>query len=160
MLAVFSGVRFITLACRPFQSTIAFAPEGSPVDRRSTWITGEISSRSCRGLWLFRLFIRLKRLQCFADQPAAQLFFLFRGRFGVANDMNDAVPKNDAIRPNHFSDGESRSDLHRRDSRFLQLGRNRSAAARAGSSSRGEYHRIDSLKFGFGRHFTADAACI
>jgi hypothetical protein len=109
---------------------------------------------------LFLLLAGLQRLQCLADQSPPQFHFQFRRRPGVPYDMNDAIAENDAINADHLRNRQSGSDLHRRDPCLLQFGCNRSAAARAGSSGGGEYDRVDSLKLGFGRHFTAHAARI
>ena len=49
--------------------------------------------------------------------------------------MNDAVSEYDAIRSDHFCDGQCGSDLHRRDAGLLEFSRDRSAAARARPSS-------------------------
>jgi hypothetical protein len=48
--------------------------------------------------------------------------------------MHDAVTQHQAIGSNHLCNRQSRSDLHGRNTGFLQFSRDRSAAACAGAS--------------------------
>jgi hypothetical protein len=59
--------------------------------------------------------------------------------------VNNTIAEHNAIGADHLGNRHSGRDLHRRDSCLFQFRCNRSTAARAGSSSRGEYDRIDSL---------------
>ena len=74
--------------------------------------------------------------------------------------MNNAVTEHQPIRADHLGDGQRRSNLHGGDTRLFQLGCDRSAAASAGSSRRGENDRIDAVPFGLFRYFSAEAACV
>lgn len=66
--------------------------------------------------------------------------------------MHDTVTEYEAIDADHFGDGQRGSNLHRGDTGLLQFGGDRSAAARAGSSRRGEDDRIDRQSFCLLRH--------
>ncbi len=74
--------------------------------------------------------------------------------------MHDAATQDDAVGAHHLGDGLRGGNLHYRDAGFFQLGRDRSAAASAGSSRRGENDRIDAVSFGFFRYLSAEAACV
>lgn len=74
--------------------------------------------------------------------------------------MNDAGAEYDAVGTDHFGDGQCGRDLHDGNAGFLQLGCDRSAAAGAGASGRGEDHRVDTLQSGLCRHLAAEPARI
>ena len=105
-----------------------------------------------------RFTVVLQRGQRFVDQSPAH-FFLFLGRNAdIAHHLHNAVAEHDPIGPDHFRDGQRRSDLHRRDAGLFQFGRDRSAAARAGSSRGGENDSVDAQTFGFRRHLAPHTA--
>jgi len=93
------------------------------------------------------LFARSERLERFFHQPAAHVFLLLERDACITDHVNDAVSQDHPVRPHHFSDGESRGNLHGRDPRLLQLGRDRSTAARARPSGRCEDDGIDACAF-------------
>jgi hypothetical protein len=80
------------------------------------------------------LLVSLQRCQCLFNQLAPELFFFGGRNRGVPNDMHDAVTQHQAIGSNHLCNRQSRSDLHGRNTGFLQFSRDRSAAACAGAS--------------------------
>ena len=106
------------------------------------------------------LLIRLQPIQCFRHELSSQLFFLPGWQFGIAGDMHDAATQDDAVGAHHLGDRLCGGNLHYWDARFFQLGRDRSAAASAGSSRRGENDRIDAVSFGLFRYLSAEAACV
>ena len=89
------------------------------------------------------LVVALQRLECLLDQLTPQLFLRSGGHAGSPHDVHDAVTKHDSVSADHLSDGNGRSNLNCRDTRLLQFRCDRSAAARAGPSSRGENDGID-----------------
>ena len=72
-----------------------------------------------------------------------EFLFLTGGEISGAQRVDDAGALDDAVGANHLGDGNHRGYLANRDTRFFQLGRDRSAAASAGPSSRGEDHRVN-----------------
>ena len=81
-----------------------------------------------------QFFIRLQRVQRFLHELSPQFFFLCRRQLGVAGDMHDAGAEDDAVGADHFGDGFGGGDLHHGNAGFFEFGRDRSAAASAGSS--------------------------
>ena len=71
--------------------------------------------------------------------------------------MDYAVAEDHTIGANHLGDRQGRGDLDNRDSGFLELGCDRSAAASAGSSSRCEYHGVHAHGFDCLDHLLAHA---
>ncbi len=106
------------------------------------------------------LLIRLQRVQRFLHQFSPQLFFLRGRQFSIAGDVHDARAQDDAVGTDHFGDRLRGGNLYHRDAGFFQFGRDRSAAASAGSSRRGENDRIDAVPFGLFRYLSAEAACV
>jgi hypothetical protein len=72
--------------------------------------------------------------------------------------MHDAGAQDHAIGAYHLGDRLRGGNLHYRNARFLEFGRDRSAAASAGSSSRGENDRIDAVSFGLFRYLSTETA--
>jgi hypothetical protein len=106
------------------------------------------------------LLVRLQRVQRFLHQLSPQLFFLRGRQFGIAGHMDDAGAQDDAVGADHLGDWLRGGNLHHRDAGFFQFGRDRSAAASAGASRRGENDRIDAVPFGLFRYLSAEAACV
>ena len=90
-------------------------------------------------------------------EPAAQIFFILRRQLGVAGDVHNAVAQHHAVRSDHLGNRQCRSNLHHGNAGFLQLGRDRSAAARARSSRRSQNHGVDAVPLDLLRHFAAQA---
>jgi hypothetical protein len=61
--------------------------------------------------------------------------------------MHDAGAQNDTVGADHLRDRQGGSDLNHGNARFFEFGRDRSAAARAGSSRRGEDDGVDAVLF-------------
>lgn len=74
--------------------------------------------------------------------------------------MNNAVTEHQSIRADHLGDGQRRGNLDGGDTRLLQLGCDRSAAARARPSRRGEDDGVDIEAFYLVGHFASHAARI
>lgn len=91
------------------------------------------------------------------DQSASQVLLLVGGQVRVSGYMDYAVAEDHTIGTNHLGDRQGRGDLDNRDSGFLELGCDRSAAASAGSSSRCEDHGVHALGFDFLDHLLTHA---
>ena len=63
------------------------------------------------------------------QQRVSQGFLLCRRQIGIAQDMHDATPLDNAIGADHFSDGQDGRDLYYGNTGFFELGRDRSTAA-------------------------------
>ena len=135
------------------------------------WVTGVLSisrptiaKRRCsRGASHDNLvlgFFTAKRIQRLFNQSAPKLSFFGERHRGISDDVDDTVAQHQAICPNHFCDRQSRRDLHRRDTCLFEFRRNRSAAARAGSSRRREDDRVDAQVLGFLCHLATHPAGI
>ena len=77
-------------------------------------------------------------------QMPAQFLFFAVWKLCIAQGVNDALPSDDAVGPYGLGHQRHRGDLSDGDARPLHFGRDRSAAASAGASGRGENHGIDS----------------
>jgi hypothetical protein len=72
--------------------------------------------------------------------------------------VDDAGALHDAISADHFGDRPRGGDLHDGDAGFFQFGCDRSAAASASPSRRGQNHRVDAFPFNFFGHLAAKPA--
>ena len=95
------------------------------------------------------LLIRLQRVQRFLHQFSPQLFFVRGRQFSIAGDVHDARAQDDAVGTHHLGDRLRGGNLHYRDARFFQLGRDRSAAASAGASRGRQDNGVDPVPFYF-----------
>lgn len=119
--------------------------------------------KRCDPAWVgLRLlpFVRLQRIEGLLHELSSEVFLVGRRELGVARHMDDAGSQNYPVGSHHFSNRQSRGDLHDRDACFLELRRDRSAAASAGSSRRSQDDRVDAIPFDFLCHFPAEAARI
>jgi hypothetical protein len=74
--------------------------------------------------------------------------------------MDNAVTEHQPIRANHLGNGERRGNLHGGDTRLLQLGCDRSAAARARPSRGSKDDGVDTESFYLVGHLASHAARI
>jgi hypothetical protein len=93
--------------------------------------------------------VRLQRVQRFLHQLSSQFFFFCERQFRIAGNMHDAGAEDNAIGTDHLGDRLRGGNLHYRDARFFQLGRDRSAAASAGASRGRQDNGVDAVPFYF-----------
>lgn len=74
--------------------------------------------------------------------------------------MHYSIAQDDAVGPNHFSDGKGGGNLHRRNPGFLQFRSDRSAAASASPSSGRENDGVDAQLLGLFRHLPPHAPSV
>jgi len=93
-------------------------------------------------------------------QLASQGLLLFGRQGGVACHVHDAMPQHHPVGSHHFCDGQCGSHLYDGNAGLLELGRNRSTAARARTSRRGQYDGVHALLFHFLRHLSTQSTGI
>jgi len=81
--------------------------------------------------------------QSLFHQTAPHLLLVLRRDLGVADHMDDTIAQHQPVGADHFCHWQRRGNLHCGDTGFFQLRSDRSAAASAGPSSRGENNRVD-----------------
>lgn len=95
---------------------------------------------------------RFKRL----FQELTTHFFLGLSRYrGIADDVNNSISEHGTVGADHLGDRQRRGNLNGWNTGLFKFRGDRSAAACAGSSSRGENDRIDTETFGFVGHLAS-----
>lgn len=84
-----------------------------------------------------------QHVQSFFDQLPPELSLFGAGHRGIADDVDDAIPQHDAIGSDHLRDRQCRGDLHGGDAGLFQFCRNRSTAARTGTSRGCQDNRVN-----------------
>ncbi len=101
---------------------------------------------------------RLQGLKRLPYQLASEVSLLLRRKTSVARDVNDPMSQDDTVGAHHLGNGQGRCYLNHRDAGLLQLGCDRSAAASAGASGRGEDHGVYPFSFHLMDHLLAHPA--
>ena len=126
---------------------------------------GQLPAALFRFPWLWRVALRtrhfgLQRFQRPKDNGLTERFLIFRAHLGVAQGVDDPVSLDDAVGAHHLGDGRDGRDLGDGYARPLQLGGDRSAAARAGPSSGGENDGINARFLQRLGHFAPQATAV
>ena len=76
-----------------------------------------------------------------------QLLFFFLGQIGIAQDMYNPTTLYNTVRADHLGHRHDGGNLHDGNTGLFEFGRDRSTAARAGTSRGGQNHSLHPVGF-------------